>query len=318
MNKEKDYEEFIHERKRRGIIVSLYKDNALIPDSCSASVLHNQEPLNSQLNSNIFAMIKPDYVYAYSSEEDARTSRAFYDNYYEANDCYYPEDLCADYGVTPLYRRYLWVVSIDTANGKLRARTAKLDTRHAINLQLEEKQLANAYLCASKAEAELLAHNCNLLIKANEEKTAYTDRNKCRNIPVLFCNFEGQNGHRISYIHPFTSTTSPVSQIENLDNWYFRSNHNAEICESQSKVLNACSWYDLDDNNIHDLSVPPHNSTVWIVWTEVCDSTPHANLAKLNCYALLGDLLSVFDIEFAYLCNTSECAGELIAKLGIN
>ena len=318
MNKEKDYARFIRERKRKGIIVSLYKDNAFIPDSCNASVLHNQETLNSQLNSNIFAIIKPDFVFAYSTEEDARTSRAFYDNHYEENDSYYPEDLCADYGISPLYRRYLWVVSIDTVSGKLRARTAKLDSHHALNLQLEEKQLANAYLCASQAEAELLARNCNLQIKAEEESNTDIDRNKCMNIPVLFCNYEGQNGHRISYIHPFTSTTSPVHQIEMLEKWYLRSNYNAEICESQSEVLNTCSWYDPYGTNIQDPKKQSHNSTVWIVWTEVCDGASHTNLAKLNCYELLCDLFSVFDIEYAYLCNTWKCADDLISKLGTN
>ena len=143
-------------RRRIGIIAALYKDDGTVPDSCSASVLHNQVSLNEQLKTDLIGTIDPDRVFAYPSEEAALTSSAFYfGDWWDEG--YYPDDMCEDRGIKPLYRRYLWVVSIDTIDGVPHAQATRLDTHHAINIQLEEQHLRNAYLCKSKSEAERLA-----------------------------------------------------------------------------------------------------------------------------------------------------------------
>ena len=73
-----DADEIFHARDRTGIIVGLYKDSTSIPDGFTASVLHNQASLNEQMNTGIFNLIKPDQIYAFSSEKDACTGNAFY------------------------------------------------------------------------------------------------------------------------------------------------------------------------------------------------------------------------------------------------
>lgn len=150
----------LQNRKRMGIIVALYKDEGTIPDSCSASVLHNQSSLNEQLKTDFIGQINPDRVVAYSSEEAALTSRAFY-----PSDCwnegYYPEDMCEEWCIEPLYNTHLWIVSIDDVDTTPHAHAARLDTQKAINLQLEEQHLTNAYLCKSKSEAEKLVERIN-------------------------------------------------------------------------------------------------------------------------------------------------------------
>lgn len=143
-------------RKRIGIIVAMYKKDEAIPDSCSATVLHNQTPINEQLQTDIIGEINPDSVYAYQSREDALSSSAFYSGDWWSKG-YYPDDMCDDWGITPLFRRHLWVISINTIDGVPHAQAARLDTHQAINLQLEEQHLMNAYLCKSKAEAKRLA-----------------------------------------------------------------------------------------------------------------------------------------------------------------
>lgn len=148
--------DLFRDRKRMGVIVALYRDDRTIPDSCSAAVLHNQAPLNEQLKTDFIGMVDPDWVFAYSSEEDARTSAAFYFGDWWS-ESYCPDDMCEDWGIKPLYRRYLWVVSIGIADGILHAHAVRLDSHHAINIQLEKQHLTNAYLCKSKAEAEALA-----------------------------------------------------------------------------------------------------------------------------------------------------------------
>lgn len=150
----------LHNRRRIGIIAALYKDDDTIPDSCSASVLHNQASLNEQLKTDFIGMIGPDRAFAYPSEEAALTSSAFYFGDWWSEG-YYPEDMCEDWGIKPLYRRYLWVVSIGITDGVPYAHAARLDTHHAINIQLEERHLTNAYLCKSKAEAERFAEAIN-------------------------------------------------------------------------------------------------------------------------------------------------------------
>ena len=157
-----DADEIFHARDRTGIIVGLYKDSTSIPDGFTASVLHNQASLNEQMNTGIFNLIKPDQIYAFSSENDACTGNAFYCGswWYEG---YCPDDICQEYGIKPLYKRFLWVVSINTTDGVPYAQAARLDTHQAINLQLEEQHLTNAYLCKSKAEAERLRKIINAM-----------------------------------------------------------------------------------------------------------------------------------------------------------
>ena len=149
-------------RHRAGIIVSLCKDDAVIPDSLTASVLHNQAPLNEQMRSEVFALIKPDRVFAYSSEEAALCSSAFfYGDWW--NEGYYPEDLCREWDITPIYSRYLWIVSINTDARVPYARTVRLDAHQAINAQFTDHRLTKVYLCCSKAEAESLASRWNTI-----------------------------------------------------------------------------------------------------------------------------------------------------------
>lgn len=150
----------LRDRKRMGIIVALHKDDGTIPDSCSASVLHNLSSLNTQLKTDFIGMINPDRVFAYPSEEAALASRAFYSSDWW-NEGYYPEDMCEEWCVEPLFNRHFWIVSIDIVDSTPRAYAARLDTHHAINLQLEEQHLTNAYLCKSKSEAEKLVEKIN-------------------------------------------------------------------------------------------------------------------------------------------------------------
>lgn len=157
-----DADEIMHARDRTGIIVGLYRDNASIPDGFTASVLHNQASLNEQMETGIFNLIKSEQVYAFSSEKDACTGNAFYcGSWWDKGYC--PDDICEEYGIKPLYRRFLWVVSIDTIDGALYAQAARLDTHQAINLQLAEQHLTNAYLCKSKAEVERLRKIINAM-----------------------------------------------------------------------------------------------------------------------------------------------------------
>lgn len=157
-----DADEILHARDRAGIIVGLYKDGASIPDGFTASVLHNQASLNEQMNNGIFNLIKPNQIYVFSSENDACTGNAFCcGSWWDKGYC--PDDICEEYGIKPLYRRFLWVVSINTIDGMPHARAVRLDTHQAINLQLEEQHLTNAYLCKSKAEAEKLRETINTM-----------------------------------------------------------------------------------------------------------------------------------------------------------
>lgn len=157
-----DADKILRARDRAGIIVGLYKDNTSISDGFTASVLHNQASLNEQINSGIFNLIKPDQIYAFSSENDACTSNAFYcGSWWDEGYC--PDDICEEYGIKPLYGRFLWVISINTIDGVPYARAAQLDSHQAINLQFEEQHLTNAYLCKSKAEAEKLRKTINTM-----------------------------------------------------------------------------------------------------------------------------------------------------------
>lgn len=147
-----------------------------------------------------------------------------------------------------------------------------------------------------------------------------------RNIPVLFCGFEGQDGQKLSYVQPFTSEILFEGQIEILSIWYGMTDHNVEICGSQSQIMTACGWY---DRGSYDLSVyddyytiskekktqSQHDSTVWIIWTESPDGRSCVHVQQMKCQDIFEDLLADRNITSAYICETAEVADELMARL---
>lgn len=147
-----------------------------------------------------------------------------------------------------------------------------------------------------------------------------------RNIPVLFCNFEGSNGQRLSYIQPFTNSRSPAERTDLLSEWYHRTKPNDEICGSQCELADACGWY---DNEAFDLSVhddyfiiskekrvqAQHDSSVWIVCADECFGGSHYHIEQMDCHDTFEDLIAEADIDHAYTCETAEVADELMARL---
>ena len=151
-----------------------------------------------------------------------------------------------------------------------------------------------------------------------------TDR---RNIPVLFCNFDGSDGQRLSYIQPFTNSRSPAEQTDLLSEWYHRTKPNDEICGSQCELADACGWY---DHGFYDLTAyddyfiiakehtaqDPHGSTVWVVCAEKFGCGFHCHKAQMDCHDAFEDLIAEADIDHAYICETAEVADELMRRLG--
>lgn len=147
-----------------------------------------------------------------------------------------------------------------------------------------------------------------------------------RNVPVLFCNFEGSDGQRLSYIQPFTNSRSPAEQTGMLSEWYHRTRANDEICGSQCELLDACAWYDhetydISTNNDDFIIVKEHtvqdthDSTIWVVCAEQFGCGFHYHIAQKDCHETVDALISIVDIDHAYICETAAVAEELMTRL---